>query len=129
MAYDEKIAGQVRELIFNRTDNVEEKTMFGGRCFMVNDKICIGVKKDTLLVRIDPEVYDVEIENDGRSPMVHAGKAIKPYLFVNFDELRSSRDLAYWVNLALDYNPRAPLSQAKQKAGKKAIANPKSGLA
>lgn len=119
MAYDEKITGQVRELIFNHTDNVEEKTMFGGRCFIVNDKICIGVKKDTLLVRIDPDVYDKEIALDGRKPMIHIGKPVKPYLFVDFDELRSSRDLVYWVNLALDYNPHAPLSQAKQRARKK----------
>ena len=119
MAYDETIAAQVRHLIAKRTHNVEEKTMFGGLCFMVEDKICIGVKKDTMLVRIAPDVYDIEVEKDGRKPMIHTGKAIKPYLFVDFDEIRTSTDLAYWVNLCLDYNPEAPLSQAKQKAKKK----------
>jgi TfoX/Sxy family transcriptional regulator of competence genes len=116
MAYDEQKANQIRELIAGRTDNVVEKTMFGGLCFMVEDKICVGIKKDTLLVRIAPDVYDLEVEKDGRVPMSHSGKPVKTYLFVDYDEIRSARDLAYWVNLCLDYNPLAPLSQAKQKA-------------
>lgn len=119
MAYDENIARQVRELILNRTDNVEEKAMFGGLCFMVDDKMCVGVKKDKLMVRIAPEVYEAEIDKDGRAPMIHAGKAIKTYLFIDYDELHSARDLAHWVNLCLDYNPHAALSQAKQKAKSK----------
>jgi len=35
-----------RELISQTHTNVEEKAMFGGLCFMVNDKMCVGVKKD-----------------------------------------------------------------------------------
>ena len=119
MPFDEKIAGQVRAMIANCTDNVEEKVMFGGLCFMVNDKICIGVKKDTLLVRIAPEVYEQEKEKDGRQPMVHQGKPVKSYLFVDYDSMHNHENLQYWVKLALDYNPHAPLSQAKQKALKK----------
>lgn len=118
MAYDEKIANEVRELIAGRTDQVIEKSMFGGLCFMVADKMCLGVKKDKLMVRIDPEVYDKEVEKDGRAPMIHSGKPVKTYLFVDYDVIRSHRDLAYWVNLSLDYNPKAPLSQAKQKLKK-----------
>ncbi len=119
MAYNEKIADHVRELIAQHTGNAEEKQMFGSLCFLVEDKICIGVKKDSLMVRIDPDVYAVEIEKHGRKPMVHFGKVVKPYLFIDLDEVHSANDLAYWVKLCLDYNPLAPLSQAKQKAKKK----------
>ncbi|QKJ32741.1 TfoX/Sxy family protein [Mucilaginibacter mali] len=116
MPYDEKTVNQVREMIAERTDNVVEKVMFGGLCFMVEDKICIGVKKDTLLARIAPEVYDAEVEKDGRAPMIHGGKPVKTYLFVNLDTIHNYQDLAWWVKQCLDYNPIAPLSQAKQKA-------------
>lgn len=119
MPFDEKIANQVREMIANRADNVEEKVMFGGLCFMVNDKICVAVKQDTLLVRIDPELFEQENGKDGRKPMVHQGKPVKSYLFVDFDSMHNHESLHYWVKLALDYNPHAPLSQAKQKALKK----------
>jgi len=115
MAYDEKMAYQVRELIAKRTDNVVEKAMFGGLCFMVEDKMCIGVKKDNLMLRLDPEVYTEEIEKDGRKPMIHGGKVVMSYLFLDYDQIHTHSDLIHFVNLALDYNPHAPLSKAKQK--------------
>jgi len=119
MPFDENIANAVREMIVARTDKVEEKAMFGGLCFMVNDKMCLGVKNDKLMVRIDPEVYKREIEQPGRNAMIHSGKPVKTYLFVDYDAMNGIENLSYWVNLALDYNPQAELSQAKQKALKK----------
>ena len=44
MAFNEKLAERVREIISLHHDNVEEKKMFGGLCFMVNDKMCVGVE-------------------------------------------------------------------------------------
>ena len=43
MAYNETLADRIREIIAQTHDNVEEKKMFGGLCFMVNDKMCMGV--------------------------------------------------------------------------------------
>ena len=57
MAYHEKLADRTREIIALTHDRVEEKRMFGGLCFMVNDKMCIGVEKDRLMLRLDPEIY------------------------------------------------------------------------
>lgn len=45
MAYNEKLADRVREIIAATYTNIEEKAMFGGLCFMVNDKMCVGVEK------------------------------------------------------------------------------------
>jgi hypothetical protein len=45
MPYDKNLADRVREIISVSETNVEEKKMFGGLCFMVNDKMCLGVKK------------------------------------------------------------------------------------
>ena len=50
MAFNEKLADRIRELIAAEHDNVEEKKMFGGLCFMVNDKMCVGVEKERLMV-------------------------------------------------------------------------------
>jgi len=54
MAYNESLADSVREIIAQTHENVEEKKMFGGLCFMVNDKMCLGVMDDRLMVRLDP---------------------------------------------------------------------------
>ena len=43
MAYNEQLADRVREIISRTPAETEEKKMFGGLCFMVNDKMCVGV--------------------------------------------------------------------------------------
>jgi len=39
--------------------------MFGGISYMVQDKMCIGVSKDPLMVRIDPEVVEDAVLRKG----------------------------------------------------------------
>ncbi len=113
MAYNEKLADMVRELISQTHKNVEEKAMFGGLCFMVNDKMCVGVEKERLMVRLDPAKYDEVMEKEGCKPMDFTGKIMKGFVFVDADELKTKRQLAYWINLALDYNKIAKASKKK----------------
>ena len=116
MAYNEKLADRTREIIARTHKKVEEKRMFGGLCFMVNDKMCVGVEKDRLMVRLDPELFDEVMEKEGCEPMDFTGKIMKGFVFVNEGALTTARKLEYWVNLALDYNKIAKSS--KKPAGK-----------
>src|SRR5438128_9432577 len=104
MAYDEKLANRVRERIAETQNNIEEKAMFGGLCFMVNDKMCVGVEKERMMVRLDPEKYTEVIEKNGVKPMDFTGKIMKGYVFVDADELNTKKKLQYWLTLALEYN-------------------------
>ena len=117
MAFNEKLADRVREIISVNQKKVEEKKMFGGLCFMVNDKMCVGVESQRLMVRLDPNKYDEVIEKDGCRPMDFTGKIMKGYVFVDIDALNTKKKLEYWVNLALDYNKIAKVSK-KKKASK-----------
>ena len=69
MAFNEKLADRVREIISQTNKNVEEKRMFGGLCFMVNDKMCVGVETSRLMVRFDPALTDEIMEKEGCRPM------------------------------------------------------------
>jgi TfoX/Sxy family transcriptional regulator of competence genes len=119
MAYDEKLADRARELIAVTQKNVEEKKMFGGLCFMVNDKMCIGVEKERLMVRIDPERYDEAMEKEGCQPMNFTGKVMKGFVFVDADAVTTKKKLEYWVTLALEYNKIAKASKKKTATKKK----------
>ena len=114
MSYSEKLADRTRELIAASQDNIEEKKMFGGLCFMVNDKMCIGVEKDRLMVRLDPEKYDEAIGKKGCLPMDFTGKVMKGFVFVSEDVLKTKKQLSYWVDLALEYNKVAKVSKKKK---------------
>ena len=114
MAYNVKLADRVRELIAEEQKNIEEKKMFGGLCFMVNDKMCIGVEQERLMVRIDPAKYDEAMEKEGCTPMDFTGKVMKGFVFVDVDALQTKKQLQYWINLALQYNKIAKASKKKK---------------
>ena len=113
MAYDEKLADRTRELIAATHNNVEEKKMFGGLCFMVNDKMCIGVEKERLMVRLDPAKYEEVMEKEGCMPMDFTGKVMKGYVFVSKDAVTTKKELLYWVKLALEFNAIAKSSRKR----------------
>lgn len=114
MAYNEKLADRVRELISQTHKITEEKKMFGGLCFMVNDKMCVGVEMDRLMVRFDPVKNDEVMEKEGCLPMDFTGKVMKGYVFVDAAVLNTKRRLAYWIELALEYNKVAKASKKKK---------------
>ena len=119
MAYNEKLADMTRELISLSHKNVVEKAMFGGLCFMVNDKMCVGVEKNRLMVRLNPDIYDEVMENEGCRQMDFSGKSMKGFVFVDADVLTTKKKLEYWVSLALEYNKIAKASKKKPVKKKK----------
>lgn len=115
MAYDEKLADRVRELISESETNIEEKKMMGGLCFMVNEKMCVGIEKDRIMVRFNPEITDEIMEKEGCSPMDFTGKIMKGFAFVNKDAVNTKQKLAYWIKITLEYNKIAKASKKKKK--------------
>ncbi|MES2850158.1 MAG: TfoX/Sxy family protein, partial [Bacteroidota bacterium] len=118
MAYNEKLADRVREIIATTHNITEEKKMFGGLCFMVDDKMCVGVESERMMVRLDPENYDDVMEKEGCHPMDFTGKVMKGYVFVDIDVLKTKKQLDYWIQLALAYNAKARSSKKKTKVKK-----------
>ncbi|NNE98877.1 MAG: RNA methyltransferase, partial [Pyrinomonadaceae bacterium] len=58
MAYSETLALRVSDYFSSNGVEFEEKKMMGGLCFMVDEKMCVGVNKDNLMLRIDPAIYE-----------------------------------------------------------------------
>ena len=119
MAYDEKLADRTRAFIALTYKKVEEKKMFGGLCFMVNDKMCVGVENERMMLRIDPAKYEEVMEMEGCRPMDFTGKVMKGFVFVDANVLNTKRKLEYWLNLALEYNAIAKVSKKKRSNDKR----------
>ncbi len=121
MSYNEKLADRIREIISLTHQDVEEKKMFAGLCFMVNDKMCVGVHEDKIMVRLDPKVFDKVIEKEGCEPMNFTGKIMRGFVFVWEDVLKTKKQLEYWLKLALEFNKIAKSSKkpARSKIVKK----------
>src|SRR5882672_6844085 len=107
MAYDEELAERIRRGLRNMRVRFQEKRMMGGLCFMVNRKMCVGVEKNRLMARIDPAVYGASLRRKGCLPMDFTGRPMRGFVFVGLEGLESEKDLAFWLELALAYNPIA----------------------
>ena len=116
MAYDTRLADRIREsLNLFPTLKVEEKEMFRGLTFMVNDKMCISVSGENLMCRFDPALHDQIAEKTGFQPMLMKGKDLKGYCYVNPNGFSSKKDFDFWINLCVDYNERAKSSKKARK--------------
>lgn len=120
MPYDEKMADRIRQLIIATHTISEEKKMFSGLCFMVDDKMCVGVHEDRIMVRFNPDMQDELIQQDGCTAMDFTGKVMRGYVFVSNTVLQTKKQLNEWIQLALAYNPTAKSSRkAKSVESKK----------
>ena len=103
MAYDEPLAGRVRAILKGRR-SVEEKKMMGGLTFMVNGKMCVGILKNELMARIDPQTHDDALKKKSCREMDFTGKPMRGFVFVGPAGTGDAKGLKYWVSLALDFN-------------------------
>ena len=114
MAYNEKLAGRVREALSGQR-NVEEKKMMGGLTFMVNDKMCVGILRDDLMARIDPQIYETSLQRKGCREMDFTGKPMKGFVFVSPEGTNSRNNLSYWIGLSLEFNTKAKTSKKENR--------------
>jgi TfoX/Sxy family transcriptional regulator of competence genes len=114
MELNEKLLNRIRESIVSLAD-VEEKLMFGGACFMVDGKLCLGVFKDEMLCRIDPVMDREVLEQNGIRPMDSSGKSMKGFIFISEEAMKTKQEFEYWIGLSLEYNPNAKASSKKKK--------------
>ena len=114
MAYSESLANRIRERLAD-LPNIQEKEMMGGLTFMLNDKMCVGIIKDELMCRIDPALHDAVIEKTGCRTMDFTSRPMSGYILVDESGMKTNEEVNYWINLALDFNPKAKSSKNKKK--------------
>lgn len=82
---------------------------------MYNDKMCVGIIKDELMCRIDPEQHEMAIEKNGCRTMDFTHRPMMGYVLIEEAGMKSKKDFDYWIDLALAYNPKAKSSKKKKK--------------
>jgi TfoX/Sxy family transcriptional regulator of competence genes len=113
MAYDETLANRIRERLAS-LDVIEEKEMMGGLTFMVNDKMCIGIIKDEMMCRIDPDYHESAIEMTGCRTMDFTKRPMKGWIMIDRTGMKSSKEFDLWINLALEFNRKAKPAKKKK---------------
>jgi len=107
MAYDEKLADRVREVL-KRKRGISEKKMFGGLAFLVSGHMACGVIGKELMVRVGPDAYDAALKKAGAREMDFTGRPMKGMVYVGPRGFRSAPSLKAWVEQGLSYARSLP---------------------
>lgn len=108
MAYDEALAERIRRLLPGGTA-LTERRMFGGIAFLVSGNMAIAASgRGGILVRVDPAKVDRLLATSDARPMRMRGKAMRGWLRVDPDGVRTQRQLAKWVEIGTTFASSLP---------------------
>ncbi|MFK8058935.1 MAG: TfoX/Sxy family protein [Polaribacter sp.] len=117
MAYSEYLADRVSQFLNEKSVPFIAKKMMGGLLFMVDDKMYVAVNIDEIMARINPEIYEESLQKEDCREMNFTGKPMKGFVSLTEEAIDLDKDLHYWLQLALDFNPLAKSSK-KRKSSK-----------
>lgn len=115
MAYDTYLAERISRIFNERNLPVREMKMMGGLCYMLDEKMCVGIVKNELMARVGPDNYEKCLSREECREMNFTGKKMKGFVFVSDAGIDLDEDLAFYVDLAIDFNPIAKASKKKKK--------------
>ena len=108
MAYDEVLAGRIRDLIGAEPGLTEQK-MFGGLAFLIGGNMAMAASgQGGLLVRVDPDQSDALVAETAARPMEMRGREMRGWLRVGGDDVASAAELARWAGLGTAYARSLP---------------------
>ncbi len=109
MAFDESLAERVRRQL-GRRKNIEEKRMFGGMAFLLNGNLLVGVRRDTLLVRVGPAQTDEALREAHATAFTIKGRgAMNGWVVVGLAGITEDNPLKDWIQRALSFVKTLPV--------------------
>jgi TfoX/Sxy family transcriptional regulator of competence genes len=95
---------------------IQEKRMFGGLSFLLHGHILIAARKDgSALLSVGKEHNDEAMSRPGTTQMIHAGRVMRGFVFVEADALEDDDSLRDWVRTAERWVAAMPVKPAAAK--------------
>jgi len=115
MSYNTALSLRIEKLLVQLNVNFTEKKMFGGNAFMINEKMCIGIVGDELMLRVLDEEYETLLEKNYVRPMDFTGRIMKGFVYIEEQALKTDNDLFQWIQYGLDFAERGIVKSKKKK--------------
>ena len=87
-----------------------EKKMFGGIAFLLNGNMALGVNKNDLIVRLDPDEHDTLLKKPHTRTfdLSAGGRPMKGWMLVAPAGVKADKDLKTWVEIGTIYAKGLP---------------------
>jgi TfoX/Sxy family transcriptional regulator of competence genes len=110
MAFNEELAGRIRQALARRK-KVEERKMFGGIGFLLNGNLLVGVWKDSLVVRLGPDQAGAALKEAHVSDFNITGRSMKGWVLVGPEGVQDDEQLAGWIQRAATFVGKMPAKE------------------
>lgn len=107
MPYDEQLARRVRPLMALRR-GFSEKKMFGGVAYFLDGNLCVGVSKDSLIVRVGLEAYEAALQEPHVATFGPVKRAMRGWVLVGPEGLEEMASIRAWVERGVDFVETLP---------------------
>jgi hypothetical protein len=107
MAYDETLAGRIRDALA-RKKGIEEKKMFGCICFMLNGNAIAGVWKDSLIARLGPDEGEAALLEPHVRAFDITGRPMRNWVVVEPVGVEDDEQLEVWIQRAVKFVGKLP---------------------
>jgi hypothetical protein len=116
VAYDEALAGRIRELVA-KEHGLSEKKMFGGLAFLIGGNMAVAASgQGGILVRVGPARSDKLARTSKATVAVMGGRTMSGWLRVGPRDVRTTPQLRKWVALGTEFARSLPAkSPAKER--------------
>jgi hypothetical protein len=114
VAYDEALAMRIQQLM-ERRKNILARRMFGGIGFLLRGNMCVGVWKEFLIVRLDPEDCSAALGDPNVKEFDITGRPMAGWIMVKPDGA-AGEQLRTWIDRSISYVRNLP---AKSKMAKR----------
>ena len=107
MAFDEALAARIHQALARRK-SVTEKKMFGGIGFLLNGNMLVGVWKESLIVRLDPDQYEDVLKEPFVKEFDITGRPMKGWVLVESEGVKDDEQLKNWIGRATKFVGKLP---------------------
>ena len=97
----EEILNRIKIALIPWKNDIEEKRMFGGSCFLYKGKMCVGEFRGQLMVRIPTEKMVEEIKSPFVRPMDFTGKPMKEFIVISEKGFNTEEKLQQWIEIGI----------------------------
>lgn len=111
MPFDPGLAERLEKLVASRfadTGVLAETRMFGGFGYTLNGNMCVGIHKDTLIVRVGAEKAAEIIGEPGVRAMDLTGKVMKAWATIEPEALARDAGLERYCRMAIGFVSKLP---------------------
>ena len=107
MAYDEGLAQIFRDALV-RLDDVTEKRMFGGLCFMLRGNMLCGVHKGGGMARVGKEAEPAALQIEGVTPLAFTGRPMGGFVDLDAETIADDGLREQVLAIAIEYVESLP---------------------